>query len=277
MKPLLDLTERHPSWTTVATIASGILAYILDHTQQITAIAGMIGAVCAAVVAIAGLLAKLWTWSIAIVTAMRRVARRREQHRLHRIDAPLESRPLPKVRVQDNGDETFTLLELIEWCDFSTGAQIRVEPGEKTDFASIPRLLWPIIPPYGLHSLAAVIHDYLYRIRGVLPGGRMLSWWQCNRIFRDIMKARGVRWSRRWVMWLGVTLGGWIPWIFGPRDDDDSQTPGIAPLVALCGALLCLGCSSLDAYDRSYQLRYTDPAGREISAGLTLHPRGLAK
>jgi hypothetical protein len=276
VKALLEFSERHPLLTTATTIASGMLAWILDHTQQITAVAGMIGAVSAALVAFAGFIVKLWQASQSIVTAIRRVARRREQRRLHASDAPLEPRPLPKVRVEDNGDETFTILERVEWLDVATGALIRAEPGDRTDFASIPRLIWPIIPPYGRHSLAAVIHDKLYQLRGALPGGILLSWWQCNRIFRDIMRASGVRWSRRWVMWLGVTLGGWVPWIFGPHDDD-SQPPGLAPLVALCGALLCLGCSSLAGYDRSYQLSYTDPAGRQISGGITLHPRGLAK
>lgn len=32
-----------------------------------------------------------------------------------------------------------------------------------TDFASVPRVLWAIIPPTGFYGKAAVIHDFLYR------------------------------------------------------------------------------------------------------------------
>jgi hypothetical protein len=31
-----------------------------------------------------------------------------------------------------------------------------------TDFASIPRIVWAILPPWGRYGAAAIIHDYLY-------------------------------------------------------------------------------------------------------------------
>ena len=33
----------------------------------------------------------------------------------------------------------------------------------ETDLASIPKLFWNILPPFGKYTEAAVIHDYLYR------------------------------------------------------------------------------------------------------------------
>ena len=41
---------------------------------------------------------------------------------------------------------------------------IVVPKGSRTDFASIPRIFWSILPPwYPTYGEAAVIHDYLYR------------------------------------------------------------------------------------------------------------------
>jgi hypothetical protein len=36
-----------------------------------------------------------------------------------------------------------------------------------TDFASIPRILWPIAPRWGVYGWAAVIHDFLYWDQGI--------------------------------------------------------------------------------------------------------------
>jgi len=38
---------------------------------------------------------------------------------------------------------------------------IRVPVGYRTDFASIPRFFWRILPPAGRYGKAAVIHDFL--------------------------------------------------------------------------------------------------------------------
>ncbi|MBK1832742.1 DUF1353 domain-containing protein [Roseibacillus ishigakijimensis] len=44
----------------------------------------------------------------------------------------------------------------------STGEVYEVPEGFVTDFASIPRPLWPIYPKTGRYQLAAVVHDFLY-------------------------------------------------------------------------------------------------------------------
>jgi hypothetical protein len=43
-----------------------------------------------------------------------------------------------------------------------------VPKGFETDFASVPRVFWTIIPPDGKYTKAAVVHDYLYNKRGKL-------------------------------------------------------------------------------------------------------------
>lgn len=40
---------------------------------------------------------------------------------------------------------------------------INIPAGFSTDFASVPRIFWTIISPWGKFGKAAVLHDYLYR------------------------------------------------------------------------------------------------------------------
>lgn len=42
------------------------------------------------------------------------------------------------------------------------GRVVTVPRGYKTDFASVPPILWGFIPSIGRHNLAALLHDYLY-------------------------------------------------------------------------------------------------------------------
>lgn len=43
-----------------------------------------------------------------------------------------------------------------------SGEVIDVPVGFKTDFASVPRIFWAILPRWGRYGNAAVIHDYCY-------------------------------------------------------------------------------------------------------------------
>lgn len=43
-----------------------------------------------------------------------------------------------------------------------SGDTITVPVGFVTDFASIPRIFWMLLPTWGKYGNAAVIHDYLY-------------------------------------------------------------------------------------------------------------------
>lgn len=40
---------------------------------------------------------------------------------------------------------------------------IKVSSGFITDFASVPKIFWNILPPYGKYGKAAVLHDWLYK------------------------------------------------------------------------------------------------------------------
>lgn len=78
-----------------------------------------------------------------------------------------------------------------------------VPKGFRSDFASIPRFLWPIIPPHGRVKKAAVLHDWLYT-QPQIP--RSLA----DRIFLEAMAADNVPTPQRWIMYEAVRLFGWI-------------------------------------------------------------------
>ncbi len=45
--------------------------------------------------------------------------------------------------------------------DLAVSVVVKVPRGYRTDFASVPRLLWPIVNPTGPWRAAAVVHDWL--------------------------------------------------------------------------------------------------------------------
>lgn len=85
------------------------------------------------------------------------------------------------------------------------GKIYEVPIGFETDFASVPRIFWRIIPPWGCWSPAAVVHDYLYAHNGC-------SRKKADQIFLDIMIQLEVpKWPRTLMYW-AVRLFGWRPW-----------------------------------------------------------------
>ena len=71
-----------------------------------------------------------------------------------------------------------------------------------TNFASVPRPLWWLVPRYGRHTKAAVIHDWLW---DEARAGRF-SKADADGIFRRAMRELGVGFVRRWMMWAAVRL-----------------------------------------------------------------------
>lgn len=90
--------------------------------------------------------------------------------------------------------------------ELGSGDLIVVPVGFGTDLASVPRVAWSILPPWGEYSQAAVLHDYLYD-RGHDRSRRF-----ADRQFLDAMAALDVPRLIRWSMWLAVRAGGWARW-----------------------------------------------------------------
>jgi hypothetical protein len=97
--------------------------------------------------------------------------------------------------------------------ELGSGEAIMVPAGFITDFSSVPWGLWNFEPPLGRAGKASVVHDLLYRMRGVLPG-RIYSRQRADGIFREALGVLGVPAWKATILWAGVRLGGsgaWAP------------------------------------------------------------------
>jgi hypothetical protein len=85
--------------------------------------------------------------------------------------------------------------------------RISVSESFETDFASIPRVFWILLPPTGTYGKAAVVHDYLYR-----ETIHRISRREADDIFHFAMLEKGVRPLVARVMWIAVRLFGGGSW-----------------------------------------------------------------
>ena len=107
------------------------------------------------------------------------------------------------------GKEAYHLEEPFKYYVGHLGSKdfIEVFVGFETDFASVPRLFWGVIPPYGVHGKAAVIHDFLYYKKN-----RPRK--ECDKIFLEAMLVSGVKEWKAKVMYRAVRVFGAIVWKF---------------------------------------------------------------
>jgi hypothetical protein len=101
------------------------------------------------------------------------------------------------------GRYSFELLAPFEFHvgDYPSDEVIRVPAGFVTDLASVPRVLWSILPPHGRYAKAAIVHDYLY---AQAIGTKA----EADSIFNEAMAVLGVpKWRRR-AMYAAVRLFG---------------------------------------------------------------------
>ena len=82
-----------------------------------------------------------------------------------------------------------------------------------TDFASVPRFFWILIPPDGLYTQAAVLHDYTYH-------KKLYARKYCDEIFLEAMQVLKVGKFKRWLMYQAVRRFGWIGWNKHRRKDE---------------------------------------------------------
>jgi hypothetical protein len=104
-----------------------------------------------------------------------------------------------------DGGLPYTLLAPLVYDSQVLGRTITVPLGFVTDLASVPRLLWNVLPPMGGYSDAAVVHDFLYATNGLARG-------QADAVLREAMEVCGVRPWQRWLIYRGVRAGGWHAW-----------------------------------------------------------------
>jgi len=116
---------------------------------------------------------------------------------------------LTQLRIEPSDDPNWPWpWRLLEPFNYITdaGQLISIPKDFGTDFASIPRLFWPILPPWDpKYGKPAVLHDYLYRFR---IGKR--SW--ADYIFLEAMEELKVPVWKMEVMYLAVRLFGGPAW-----------------------------------------------------------------
>jgi hypothetical protein len=114
------------------------------------------------------------------------------------------SRFLTPLRAEKSG-EFWTILQPLVYESDLLQKHVVVPAGFVSDFASVARLpLMFLLAGDEAHE-AAVIHDYLYSKQEV---SRSVA----DAVFREAMAVTGEPAWRRFLMWSGVRLGGWIAW-----------------------------------------------------------------
>jgi hypothetical protein len=123
-----------------------------------------------------------------------------------------------KVHTGALAERPFELLQEFKyWSTIGASAEqprwITVPAGYRTDFASIPRWVWPIFPPVGRCGKAAVIHDWLCDEQPHSVDSQMAA-----DIFDEAMIVLGEPSWRRQIM-------VWTVKLFGPRFHAHEQAP----------------------------------------------------
>jgi len=124
--------------------------------------------------------------------------------------------PLPGFRWMSYKDGRQALLAPLVYVS-KDGERFEVPAGFVTDYASIPSIFWniPGFDPYGPAKFPAVLHDWLYSLRGGEPHGKRRA--QCDALFLEAMQSVGVGWLHRRIIWAAVRLCGGLwsmsqPW-----------------------------------------------------------------
>lgn len=107
--------------------------------------------------------------------------------------------PDARVVVEQHDDARWILWEPFTYVGATD--TFTVPRGMCTDFASVPRPVVWYLPSYGPYTLAAILHDHLWRD---LAATAQLRYVDADGIFRRAMRELGVAFFHRWAMWAAV-------------------------------------------------------------------------
>lgn len=104
------------------------------------------------------------------------------------------------------GRELFKLHEdlVYEIGENGTSIRITVPKDYLTDFASVPKFFWRILPPFGKHGRAAVLHDFLCQCKNF---SRNVG----DALFYEAMTSLNVPSWKKVAMYCGVRTY-WVLW-----------------------------------------------------------------
>jgi hypothetical protein len=116
--------------------------------------------------------------------------------------APVVSKFLLPLDLRYLDGHNWQVLDAFTFGSVTLARTIEIPIGFVTDFASIPRVLWNVLPPTGQYGKAAVVHDFLYRTP------RMATREEADNVLAEAMIDLGVGWFTRAIIFRGVRVGG---------------------------------------------------------------------
>lgn len=95
-----------------------------------------------------------------------------------------------------------------------SGDAVDVKTGFMTDFASIPRILWVVLPKWGKYGNAAVVHDWLYWSQDRARAA-------ADQVMFEAMSVLAVPAWQRYIIYWAVRAFGRIAWARNRWDKED--------------------------------------------------------
>lgn len=108
----------------------------------------------------------------------------------------------------------FTLDADFVYDDPEKGLRVVVPAGFCTDFSSVPGAFWAYFAPWE-HPEVGLVHDWLYKSPSALTSTIWplpLTRQQADDVFRRILHLKGVRITKRNILYAALRLGGSIAW-----------------------------------------------------------------
>lgn len=115
-----------------------------------------------------------------------------------------------------------------QWENYDYQFKLTVPSGFIYDGASVPQWAWTVsgIRPDGLIRAAALLHDWVYINKGLMPPGSWQyesegHWLECegrwsrldaDRLFARVMREAGVNKVKRRLAYQAVRIAGWYYW-----------------------------------------------------------------
>lgn len=89
---------------------------------------------------------------------------------------------------------------------------VYIPAGMLTDLASIPRLVWNILPPSGKYGAAAIVHDRLCNTLQITQSGKQVEITRANAdaILGEAMEVLSVPWIKRVMISSAVAMHRWV-------------------------------------------------------------------
>lgn len=105
--------------------------------------------------------------------------------------------------------------------DLGSNEWVNIDCGELSDRASVPRILWSIVPPDGAHGQAAVLHDKLCRTLTIIRDGVpvRITRAKADALFLEAMEALNTQWLRRRLAYTAVAAYRLVSFTSEPQEN----------------------------------------------------------